>query len=121
MYFKIVFFLLIGLYGTTAQTDITTKIIGTWELETIVGELENGAKDPLIDSDILLTFKKDSILRVEIEYFVLDATYTIENEIFTTGNKQYKIIFLDANTLSFKPNSEEIHISYNYKRKPKHE
>lgn len=121
MHIKIIFFLLIEFHVSTAQTDYKKEIIGSWDLDAIVGELQHGEKDAFISSDVLLTFKKDAVLLMEVQDFVLEATYTLEGNVLTIGEKQYKIQSLETNKMSLKPIDKKINLRYNYKRKPKDE
>ncbi|WP_298514514.1 hypothetical protein [uncultured Kordia sp.] len=119
MRIKLLFFLVIGIHITTAQTNFKKEIYGTWELETITGELKSELANPLIDKNVVFTFKQDDILVIEFADFLLEATYTLEGDELTIGKMQYKITSINKDTLSFKENNKEITSQYTYKRKTK--
>ncbi|MGH1384632.1 hypothetical protein [Kordia sp.] len=121
MRIKLLFLVVIGLQFAIAQIDFKKEIVGSWELNAIVGKLQHGEKDPFISSEVSLTFKKDAVLLMEVQDFVLEATYTLEDNVLTIGKKQYKIESIEANKMILKPIDKKIKLRYNYKRKSKDE
>ncbi|WP_430413143.1 hypothetical protein [Kordia sp.] len=128
MRITIILFLLIGINFSNAQTDFNKEIIGTWKLSTQTKSFKatdkpksssnsvDHAADALINSDVLLSFKKDDVLVMTLQDFLLEASYTLKNNLLTIGLRKFEILKLQNDVLTLKDKLTEKNLRYEYKR-----
>ncbi|WP_046757252.1 DUF5004 domain-containing protein [Kordia jejudonensis] len=124
----IIVFLIIGLNFCTAQTAVEKEIVGSWKLVTQITAVEEnddstfsenlGSKQPdaLIQSDVLLRFKKDKSLVIDMEKFVMEVRYSIKKNILTIGVRQFEVISIQNDILTLKETTTENGLRYKYKK-----
>ncbi|EDP95107.1 hypothetical protein U8527_12900 [Kordia algicida OT-1] len=114
-------FLVFFINSAISQTDFNEKIIGTWQFDTVVGDISNAEKDTLMSTDVLLTFREDDSLIMEVGDFALVVTYELDDTLLIIGKNQYIITKIEDDTMSFEHNADGISLRYTYKRKPRDE
>jgi hypothetical protein len=124
----IILFLIMSLNLCSAQTDFKNEIMGSWKLVTKTksfkatdlpkasSEFSNNEVDPLISSDVSLTFKKDDILLVGMQEFLLEASYSIDKTLLTIGNRKFALLEAKNDILIIEDKTRSKGLRYEYKR-----
>lgn len=122
----ILFFLIIGLHTSNAQTDFEKGIVGTWKFVAEIRNNANGEEerilgksiknDPLISSDVQFTFKSDKALIISLENIVFEAIYDIKGAELIMGEISYLLLDIQKDTLFFRDKDATLNSKYEYKR-----